>query len=588
MNKTATADESLIPPGISVTHFEALQKRGLTPNTIIAAKLKSVSAEDIRDILGFNPPPGPEARRLGLSGSPGIGIPNFDPMNPERIRQSRFRLDYPAEISGKPAKYVGPKKAGNIIYFPPGIGDKLPDVSMPMFITEGPFQTIMGHQNGLCTIGLAGVWGWKCRGLNGESQPIADLDLIAWKDRFVIIVFDSDVMTNQLVQKARHELGKELSGRGANVYAITLPPATDGSKQGLDDYLKENGLIAFQQIDVVELPRTDIPPFTSPLSELLEGPEELIAWGIEGIQPVGASGFHVASPKTAKSWEMAEEAYCHATGQPLFGHFKVPVRRRVLIIEEEDNLRRVQRRLKRIIHAHGGIKPADEYFRISVKKGVRLDDLQWREVLEWEINNFRPEFVYLDVWNRLHTKNINDAQEMSELVLFLDYLTRTYGSAFIILHHDRKMNGVGDAHNEIMGSRVLGGFTEATMFLSHTKEKGVLKVKVVLKDEPEDGSFIPEFQVRLTDTPDGRGTYFEYLGVPPERQASIELREKIKTFVLGQDESVTTKQVSEGVGCSKPTARENLSALVDIKIIGRISQGNTHLFCSPEKVENFQ
>ena len=372
------------------------------------------------------------------------------------------------------------------------------------------------------------------------------------------------------------------------VWAVNIPPAQDGSKQGLDDLIEACGIAAFQALDVIELPRTDIPPFTSPVSELLEGAEDPLEWGIEGIQPVGSNGFRIGPPKVAKSWEMLSEAYCLVTAQPLFGHFTVPRRRRVLLLEEEDPLRRVRRRLKRIIHAHGGVIPDDNYFRISIKKGVRIDNPKWREVLQWEIQNFQPEFVYLDVWNRLHSKDINKADEMSEIILFLDDLSREYGCAFIILHHTRKSNGGGDAHDEIMGSRVLSGFTEATLFMSPTKEKGIIKIKVALKDEPEDGSFEPEFQVKLSDTEDSQGTFFEYLGAPPERQASAELRDKIKNFVLSQDKPVTAKQVGEGAGCSKPTAREHLSILTDLKIINKIRQGVAHYFCSPETAENLK
>ena len=107
-----------------------------------------------------------------------------------------------------------------------------------------------------------------------------------------------------------------------------------------------------------------------------------------------------------------------------------------------------------------------------------------------------------------------------------------------------------DDHDEIIGSRVLGGFAEATLFFARTKEKGVLRVRVALKDEPEDGSFEPEFIIKLADTPDQKGTRLEYLGMPPERTASLELREKIKTLVLGKNAKMTIKEVADAVPCS--------------------------------------
>ena len=187
---------------------------------------------------------------------------------------------------------------------------------------------------------------------------------------------------------------------------------------------------------------------------------------------MNANGWRIAGPKVGKGWEMLEEAYCIATGQPVYGRFRVPQKRRVCIIEEEDPKRRLKRRLERIICGHGGIIPEDDFFRLSVKKGFRLDDPQWREALEFEVKNFRPELVFLDVFSRLHARDMNDSAAMSDIVLFLDGLNRDYGAAFIILHHTRKNSRDGDGHDEILGSRVLGGFAEASVFLSRTKEKG--------------------------------------------------------------------------------------------------------------------
>lgn len=362
------------------------------------------------------------------------------------------------------------------------------------------------------------------------------------------------------------------------VWAINLPAAADGSKQGLDDYLAACGIEAFNDLDVIELPPTDIAPFTTGISEFLAGPQEPLEWGIEGIQPLGANGFRIADPKAGKSWMVLSEAYCMSTGHDFCNHFRVPSRRKVIIIEEEDTRRRTRRRLERIIAAHGGVRPSDEFFRISVKKGLRLDNPQWQEVLEYEIDKFRPEFCYLDVWNRLHSKDINSAEDMSGIILFLDQLSREYSCAFIIVHHTRKSDGGGDKHNEIMGSRVLGGFSEATVFLKPTKTKGVVRVTVILKDEPEDGNFESEFEIQLIDTPDSTGTYFNYLGTPPERQASAELRERIKEYVLNSDHGLKIKEIAEAVGCGKTTAQEHLDVLFDLKVINRVKVGGAWIY----------
>src|SRR3989304_10143416 len=174
-------------PGLLSWHVDSLTKRGLTRETIIAAMLKSVTDDQIKNVVGFPPPAGEEARRRGLQGSPGIAIPFVDPINPTKLRDTHFRLDYPAEIGGKPAKYISRKGAGNLIYFPPGCGDKLPDISVPVFLVEGEFKALCAYQHGLFAVGLIGVYGWKGKGIDGQSQAITDLDLITWKNRQAII-----------------------------------------------------------------------------------------------------------------------------------------------------------------------------------------------------------------------------------------------------------------------------------------------------------------------------------------------------------------------------------------------------------------
>ena len=562
----AQADVSLL----NDSHQRLLAERGISVEMARAAGLRSATSVEAKKILNFDPR------------SSGILIPYVHPAT-GNVRTFRFRPDVPLIVNGKPAKYLSPRGVGNLIYFPPNVGARLKDGVEPLLVTEGEFKTLAAAQTELLCVGLSGVWGWKTRD-DGTSQPVPDLDLIDMRGRSVTIVFDSDVALNGQVRRARHALGKEFYKRGASTVCGVDLPAPDGMKCGLDDFLVARGLEGYLGLDAFELPPTDLPPFLEPLSAMLNTPEEPTEFAIEGIQPVGASGWRIAAPKVCKSWDMLEETYCLATAQPLYGRFRVPQKRRVCIIEEEDHRRRTKRRLERIIHAHGGTVPSDEFFKVSVKKGLRLDDPAWREVLEFEIKNFRPEFIYLDVFSRLHAKDVNDASAMAELVLFLDGLNRDYGAAFVILHHTRKLNAGGNDYDEILGSGVLGGFADATLFFSRTKEKGVVRVSVSLKDEPEDGSFEPEFLIHLKDTEDEKGTLFEYLGVPPEKQASAAHREKIKAAL--KDDWLTVKDVAIAVGVSKTTAQDHLDTLFDSKQAEREKRKGRWFYRRPQTAQS--
>jgi hypothetical protein len=208
-----------------------------------------------------------------------------------------------------------------------------------------------------------------------------------------------------------------------------------------------------------------------------------------------------------------------------------------------------------------------------VKKGVRLDDPAWQEVLDWEVRTFRPEFLYLDVFTRLHTSDINDQVAMTKIISFLDSLNREYDCAVEVLHHNRKTPGDSDEHDEILGSRVLGGFAEVTLFFKKTKERGMLRVKVIGKDEPEDANFEPEFLIKLTDTANQRGTSFVYQGLPPEQMGPLILRDKVKQAVAEAQDWVTVKAVAEAVRCSKPVAQQALETLYGLGLLEKETRG---------------
>jgi hypothetical protein len=91
---------------------------------------------------------------------------------------------------------------------------------------------------------LPGVWNWrgtigKTGGPNGErldiKGPIPDLSRIAWKNRTVYVVFDSNADTNENVGWARKGIARELASRSAKVQLVNLPG--DGGVNGVDDLL---------------------------------------------------------------------------------------------------------------------------------------------------------------------------------------------------------------------------------------------------------------------------------------------------------------------------------------------------------------
>ena len=150
----------------------------------------------------------------------------------------------------KVLKYEQPEGASNRLDVNPLCLAQMADPSVDVWITEGIKKGDALASAGLCAIALpGGVWGFLGRNEKNASTVIADLDYVAWKDkasgtaRNVWIVFDSDVIGKENVQKALHRLTTILRNKGSQVYPVYLPGKSDGSKQGVDDFFAAGGTV---------------------------------------------------------------------------------------------------------------------------------------------------------------------------------------------------------------------------------------------------------------------------------------------------------------------------------------------------------
>jgi predicted transcriptional regulator len=145
----------------------------------------------------------------------------------------RFRAD------GKPNKYETPTGQRNGIDVPPGVGPKLGDPSIPLFITDGVKKADSAVCEGLACIAIPGVWNWLGKNPEGGKVAVPDWRDIALNGRRVILAFDSDVVVKKEVRAALTHLAGYLKIKDAKVEYLHLPNNGDG-KTGLDDYLLDH------------------------------------------------------------------------------------------------------------------------------------------------------------------------------------------------------------------------------------------------------------------------------------------------------------------------------------------------------------
>lgn len=232
------------------TDYANLARRWIDRQLADAAGIRRVDSDTGRLLMG----------RRDHASYEGLAIPYFFP-GESRIREWRLRRDHPdlEYKDGKPkerGKYMTPPGRRNMIYFVPGSSLELVKaVDTPVIVTEGEFKTLalwrLAHHESTAPrflpLGLAGVWNWrgtvgKATGPNGDRRDvkgvIPDLDLVVWEGRRVIIAFDADAGTNELVEIARNLLARELRMRGAEVASLTWESAQG---KGVDDLLANVG-----------------------------------------------------------------------------------------------------------------------------------------------------------------------------------------------------------------------------------------------------------------------------------------------------------------------------------------------------------
>lgn len=229
------------PNDMDPDHLADLYRSGLTDATIQAAGLYTeCDPAVIGKLLAWKGPAYALGRCLAFPYRDAAGNIN----GYCRVKPSR-----PRTKDSKAVKYESPKGKSNRAYFPPGTIAALTDSIVPLLVTEGEKKALAADQHGLPCIGLTGVYGWqKKREKDAKGKPVGprelidDLEAVAWNDRSVYIVYDSDAARTDKVRRAEAIFAGLLIEHGSKVFVVRLPEGPLGddgtpAKVGLDDYL---------------------------------------------------------------------------------------------------------------------------------------------------------------------------------------------------------------------------------------------------------------------------------------------------------------------------------------------------------------
>jgi uncharacterized protein DUF3854 len=186
-------------------HLAKLRSSAIHPNVAARRGYRSIATRADAKGLGFP--------RLLL---PALSIPRHTIDG--TIDVGQVRPDHPSrDRRGKPVKYQFPKASQPRIDVHPTALSYLMETSCEVYVAESALKADALLSQGLCAIGLAGVWGWKGAG------ALPDWDIVPLEGRRVFIVFDSDIAHNQNVREAAVRL-QELIGGEATILSVHPPP----------------------------------------------------------------------------------------------------------------------------------------------------------------------------------------------------------------------------------------------------------------------------------------------------------------------------------------------------------------------------
>ncbi len=308
--------------------------------------------------------------------------------------------------------------------------------------------------------------------------------------------------------------------------------------------------------DVPEADLGEGPPegrFTRPISELLNAPDEPVDFLIRDILVAGSNGFVGGEPKSLKSWVALAIGLSLSTGHALFDRFPVALPRRVLYVQEEDNERRVRRRIRRLLAGCGWDSPTDEMFRYSVLAGLLLDDPAWIAKLREELELFRPALVICDVFENMHLQDSNDRKALKPVFRNMTLLSKEFGCGFLLVDHFSKQ-AVGKSRRggqRLSGTTGKHAFAENSLYLYPTSEKNSARVETELKDA-ENGNFNLTLVGEASEP-----VHFEWKPGTDDQAAET----KAKILETLTSEWMSTREVAEGAGVSGETAHRYLNLL---------------------------
>ena len=307
-----------------------------------------------------------------------------------------------------------------------------------------------------------------------------------------------------------------------------------------------------------------------------------VEWKINELIPSEGITILSAPPASYKTWLLLQMALDIAQGKPFLDHFETTPGR-VLIVDEENHQRIIQKRLK----ALGAPDDLPIYF-LSQEEFVATQDHMMKGIIEI-CNEHSIDTVFIDSLVRINRSDENVATKMAGVFRSLRTLCKS-GRSLVITHHERKdgASAPSSPQNRMRGSSDILAAVDCHLALSRGKDDAfqLTLENTKSRDEVE----IKPFEIRVRKDEDR--TWFEYAG---ESSSGVKRKEEARAAILELLEEnpsgMSKTQISELITKSTAVGSKNIfSALKELIREGMVEEskgkGNTKMcFLRPQNAE---
>lgn len=195
-------------------------------------------------------------------------------------------------------------------------------------------------------------------------------------------------------------------------------------------------------------------------------------WLVDGVIQQEGNGVICGDPKASKSLLSLHLIAHLISGTPWFGH-AIRERVKVGLVTREDAPGLTKSRIGRLIRGERlqNISSLDGWLWINSREQTKTFDILDDGEFNMLVRQFKKKdcrIVFFDVFNRIHTMNENDNQEMSRVTARLSLLGAEVGCQVVLIHHLNKDVNTGNIFNRLRGAGALHGWMEWGMAVTLT------------------------------------------------------------------------------------------------------------------------